>query len=87
MAFEQLPEELLLTIGDHLPNQPLRPCSRGLKSIFELPVDPKWRQYDPQRVCALWKSFLPIGNERCYGTTWCSCRLRPTAPSTAASST
>jgi hypothetical protein len=65
-SLDQLPEELLLTIGDHLPNQPLRPCSRGLKSIFELPVDPKWRQYDPQRVCALWKSFLPIGNERCY---------------------
>ena len=66
MTLDQLPEELLLTIGDHLPNQPLRPCARSLQNIFELPVDPKWRQYDPQRVCALWKSFLPIGNERCY---------------------
>ena len=66
MALEQLPEELLLTIGDHLPNQPLRPCSRGLQNAFELPADPKWRQYDPQRVRALWKGFRPIDNERCY---------------------
>ena len=66
MALDQLPEELLLTIGDHLPNQPLRPCSRSLQNAFELPADPKWRQYDPQRVRALWKSFLPIENERCY---------------------
>ena len=53
MALEQLPGELLLTIGDHLPNQPLRPCSRGLQNVFQLPADPKWRQYDPQRVRAL----------------------------------
>ena len=66
MALEQLPEELVLTIGDHLPNQPLRPCSRSLQNAFELPADPKWRQYDPQRVRALWKGFRPIENERCY---------------------
>ena len=65
-SLEQLPTELLLTIGDHLPNQPLRPCSRGLKNVFELPVHPKWRQYDPQRVRALWTRFRPIRNERCY---------------------
>jgi hypothetical protein len=38
MALEQLPEELLLTIGDHLPNKPLRPRSRSLQNIFELPA-------------------------------------------------
>ena len=65
-SLDQLPEELLLTIGDHLPNQPLRPCSRGLQNVFHLPVRPKWRQYDPQRVRALWKGFRPIDNERCY---------------------
>ena len=57
---------MLLTIGDHLPNHPLRPCSRSLQRLFDLRVDSKWRQYDPRSVRALWNSFRPIGNERCY---------------------
>ena len=66
-SLEQLPAELLLIIGDYLPpSQPLRPCSHGLESLFHLNVDPKWCQYDTQRVRALWHSFRPLRNARAY---------------------
>ena len=66
LSLEQLPDELLLSIGDHLANQPLRPCSRNMMHIFDLQVDAKWSQYDPQRVSALWQSFRPIRKEYTY---------------------
>ena len=65
-SLEQLPEELLLSIGDRLPNQPLRPCSRALQSLFQLKVDPKWSQYDQGSVRSLWQSFLPLRSDRTY---------------------
>ena len=66
LLLEQLPDELLLSIGDHLANQPLRPCSHNMMHIFDLQVDAKWSQYDPQRVRALWQSFRPIRKECTY---------------------
>ena len=66
MALEHLPEELILSIGDHLPANTLRPCSRSLRSLFQLHVDSKWSLYDPNRVRSLWRSFLPLHSDRAY---------------------